>query len=124
MTQTENIEVYQDGQLISSDQIQYTNEDILRFETEKYLSRKIDGEKTFLTFAADLRLKKLNGVVTSVEFEQIEELLVPVRTEITLGQWKTALKKLQEINPISIGEELYGKIETTISDYILQNYQP
>jgi len=124
MTQTENIEVYQDGQLISSDQIQYTDLDIIRFETEKYLSRKIDGEKTFLAFAADLRLKKLNGVFTSVEFEQIEELLVPVRTEITLGQWKTALKKLQEINPISIGEDLYGKIETTISDYILQNYQP
>ena len=60
--------------------------------------------------------------VPIVEFEQIEDLLFPVRTEITLGQWKTALKKLQEINPISIGEDLYSKIETTISDYILQHY--
>lgn len=122
MEQFENIEVYQDGQLISSDQIQYTDEDFLRFETEKYQIRKIDGEKTFLAFAADLRLKKLNGLITDVEFEQIEELLFPVRTEITLGQWKTALKKLQEINPTSIGNELYAKIETTISDYILINY--
>lgn len=122
MEQFENIEIYQDGQLISSDQIQYTDEDILRFETEKYQSRKVDGEKTFLAFAADLRLKKLNGLITDVEFEQIEDLLIPVRTEITLGQWKTALRKLQEINPTSIGNELYVKIETTISDYILINY--
>ena len=122
MEQNEKIEVYQEGVLVETHQIDYTEEDILRLETEKYQIRKVDGEKTFLAFAADLRLKKLNGLITDVEFEQIEELLFPVRTEITLGQWKTALKKLQEINPTSIGNELYAKIETTISDYILINY--
>lgn len=122
MNKVENIEVYQDGQLISSEQINYTDQDILEFEKQKYHIRKVDGENTFLLFAADLRMQKVNGIISETELVQIEELLFPVRTEITLGQWKTALKKLNDINPASIGVDLYNKIESTILNYISESY--
>lgn len=119
---TETIEKYVDGELVETTVLNLTTEDVLQLETEKYLRRKLDGEKMFLTFAAELRLAKLSEAIDSQTFDVIEDLLVPVRNEVVLGQWKTALRKLQEINPTSIGNELYAKIETTISDYILINY--
>lgn len=122
MEQFENIEVYQDGQLIVSQQIQYTEADILRLEFEKYQTRKIDGEKAFLSLAADLRIKKISGEIDEVTFNSIEEILLPVRSEVVLGQWKTALNKLNEINPQSIGVDLYSKIQNTLQNYILENY--
>lgn len=122
MEQFENIEVYQDGQLIVSQQIQYTEEDILRLEFEKYQARKIDGEKAFLSLAADLRIKKISGEIDEITFNSIEEILLPVRSEVVLGQWKTALNKLNEINPQSIGVDLYNKIQNTLQNYILENY--
>lgn len=122
MSQIENIEIYENGNLVSSSQVILTQEDILRLETEKYHIRKSDGEASFLLFAANLRLKKLSGEIDENTFNVIEELLLPVRSEIVLGQWKTALKKLQELNPQSIGVDLYTSIETTITTYISTNY--
>lgn len=122
MNQVENIEIYENGQLISSSQVELTQADIIKLESERYYARKVDGEKSFLFLAADLRLRKISGEIDEVTFNSIEEILLPVRSEIVLGQWKTALKKLQEINPQSIGVELYNKIQNTVQNYILENY--
>ena len=122
MEQNEKIEVYHNGELISTHTIEYTQEDILRFETERYQIRKSDGEKAFLVLAAELRLKKLNNELTQEAFENIESLLLPVRTEITLGQWKTALIKLNLINPSDIGQDVFDKIHLVITNYISINY--
>lgn len=122
MEQSEKIETYHDGVLINTHVIEFTPEDILRLETEKYQARKSDGEKAFLSFAAELRLKKINNELTDEVFENIELLLLPVRTEITLGQWKSALIKLNLINPTDVGQELFDKIHLMITNYILNNY--
>jgi len=122
MQQFENIEVYQNGRLIDSKIINYTSEELVQREIEKYKSRKTDGEKTFLEFAGEIRVKKLLGVITEEEFANLEQVMFPVRTEITLGQWKSALIILEQIDSSLINQDVFNKIHTTITDYILNNY--
>ncbi len=122
MEQSEKIEIYHNGELIDTQIINYTSEELVQREIEKYKLRKSDGEKTFLEFAGEIRVKKLLGIITEEEFVNLEQILFPVRTEITLGQWKSALINLEKIDPTLINQDVYDKIHSTITDYILKNY--
>lgn len=122
MNNIEKIEKYVDGQLVESTETILTLEDLLQLETNKYINRKKEGELYFLKIIADLRLQKLSNTITEETFDLIEEALIPVRNEIVLGQWKTGLKKLALINPISIGESLYNQLYSFITEYIFNNY--
>jgi len=122
MEQSEKIEIYHNGELIDTQIINYTSEELVQREIEKYKLRKSDGEKTFLEFAGEIRVKKLLGIITEEEFVNLEQILFPVRTEITLGQWKSALINLEKIDPTVINQDVYDKIHSTITDYILKNY--
>ncbi len=122
MEQSEKIEIYHNGELIDTQIINYTSEELVQREIEKYKLRKSDGEKTFLEFAGEIRVKKLLGIITEEEFVNLEQILFPVRTEITLGQWKSALINLEKIDPTVINQDVYDKIYSTITDYILKNY--
>lgn len=122
MEQSEKIETYQNGNLISTYVINYTSEDLIEREVEKYKMRKLDGEKAFLELAGEIRVKKLIGLITEEEFLNLEQVLFPVRTEITLGQWKSALINLEQIDPALIDQDLFVKIQSRINDYILKNY--
>lgn len=122
MEQSEKIETYQNGELINTYVINYTSEELVEREVEKYKMRKLDGEKVFLEFAGEIRVKKLLGLITEEEFLNLEQVLFPVRTEITLGQWKSALINLEQIDPAHMDQDLFVKIQSRISDYILKNY--
>jgi hypothetical protein len=122
MEQSEKIETYQNGELINTYVINYTSEELVEREVEKYKMRKLDGEKAFLEFAGEIRVKKLLGLITEEEFLNLEQVLFPVRTEITLGQWKSALINLEQIDPAHMDQDLFVKIQSRISDYILKNY--
>lgn len=122
MEQSEKIETYQNGELINTYVINYTSEELVEREVEKYKMRKLDGEKAFLEFAGEIRVKKLLGLITEEEFLNLEQVLFPVRTEITLGQWKSALINLEQIDPAHMDQDLFVKIQSRINDYILKNY--
>lgn len=122
MEQNENIEIYHNGELIDTKIINYTSEELVQREIEKYKLRKIDGEKTFLELAGEIRVKKLLGVITEEEFTNLEQVLFPVRTEITLGQWKSALIVLEQIDSSLINQDIFNKLHSTITNYILNNY--
>lgn len=122
MEQSEIIETYQDGKLIKTHVINYTPEQLVELEVERYKLRKIDGEKTFLELAGELRIKKLSGLITEEEFLNLEQVLFPVRTELTLGQWKSALINLEKIDSALIDQDLFVKIQNKLNDYILKNY--
>lgn len=119
---TETIEVYKNGVLVETKQITYDGPTAIEAEYEKYVMRKNEGVAMFLELAASLRLAKVSGALDEATFDAIEDLLVPVRNEIVLGQWKTGLRKLELLGSAAIGQAMYDDIHGKINTYILNNY--
>lgn len=119
---TETIEVYKDGVLVETKQITYYGPTEVEQEAAKYVLRKEDGVTMFLELAASLRLAKLSGALDEASFNTIEDLLIPIRNEIVLGQWKTGLRKLEVVGPTAIGQTMYDDIHLKISTYIANSY--
>ncbi len=103
-----------------------TNEQILskemQKETQNYLQRVNDGVMLVSQFGAKLRVAKLNGVIDEESHKIIDDTLIPVRTEVLAGQFKSAKYRLEEIGTAIIGQSLYDEILTELTNYISVNY--
>jgi hypothetical protein len=94
---------------------------VLKEETEMYKKRQCDGVLAYAEISAEFRLAKLSGLLTEEQHGAIESVLIPVRNEVLAGQWKSALKILEDIG-VAIGTDLYNRLHTQITNYISQNY--
>lgn len=92
-------------------------------EFQLYLKRKADGENAYLKISAEFRVLKLSGVITEETHQLIEDHLKPVRNEVMFGQWKDALRLLEDLGTTPVGAELYDRLHFQISNYISENYQ-
>lgn len=91
-------------------------------ETQNYLQRVNDGILLVSQFSAKLRVAKLNGVINEESHKIIDDTLIPVRTEVLAGQFKSAKYRLEEIGTAIIGQSLYDEILTELNNYISVNY--
>lgn len=89
-------------------------------ETQKYLKRQSDGMQMYFSITAELRVLQSQGAITREQNRAIEDALNPVRDEIVLGQWRTALEKLEEIGLAGgiVSQTMYDRFHLIISDYL------
>jgi len=97
-------------------------EQSLEMETERYIQRTRDGISAYAKISAEFRLAKLSGQISEQTHGDIENLLIPVRNEVLAGQWISGLQKLQAIGAAQVGQELYDRLLSQLSDYITENY--
>lgn len=97
-------------------------ENALDVETEKYIKRVNDGINAYARISAEFRLAKLSGQISEEQHHGIEVILIPVRNEVLAGQWISAKIQLEQIGSSEIGENLYNRLHTQISNYINENY--
>lgn len=102
--------------------INYLAELELEKETIKYLQRSKDGLEAYARISAEFRLAKQAGQISEETHAYIEKMLIPVRNEVLAGQWMSGLNELVAIGPELIGQELYNRLYTQISNYIDLNY--
>ena len=101
---------------MTDEQIQYFT------EVQKYKKRTEDGQNAYLELSAEFRLAKIGGLISEETRAAIEKALIPVRNEVLAGQWKSALKELEILGNILLGNDLYNRLHLQISNYIEQNY--
>lgn len=94
----------------------------LNSETNKYIQRTKDGRAHYACISAEFRIAKLNGTISEETHGYIERLLIPVRNEVLAGQWISAKNELEIIGPLQVGEELYNRLHSQITEYISLNY--
>jgi hypothetical protein len=89
-------------------------------ETQKYLKRQSDGMQMYFSITAELRVLQSTGAITREQNRAIEDALNPVRDEIVLGQWRTALEKLEEIGTADgiVSQQMYDRFHLIISTYL------
>lgn len=91
-------------------------------ETKNYLKRIEDGKKAVAKLSAELRVAKLNGVISEQQHKGIDALLVPIRTAVLAGQWIEAKDLLTDLGSTQIGQSLYDRLNSQIVAYISENY--
>lgn len=94
----------------------------LENETELYIKRVNDGITAYARISAEFRLAKLSGQISEEQHHGIEVVLIPVRNEVLAGQWISARIQLEQIGSSIIGQQLYDRLHTQITNYINQNY--
>lgn len=91
----------------------------LELGTKAYFKRQQDGVAAYFSITAELRLLLKQGGITREENRMIEDALLPVRDEIVLGQWRTALEKLNEIGVAGpVTEPMYDRFRQIFVDYL------
>jgi hypothetical protein len=95
----------------------------LELETQRYVKRTQDGINAYAKISAEFRLAKLTGQISEAAHGYIENLLIPVRNEVLAGQWISGLQKLEAIGVLQVGQELYDRLHSQLTDYITENYQ-
>lgn len=98
-------------------------EESLESETQKYIQRTKDGINAYAKISAEFRLAKLSGQISEAAHGYIDNLLIPVRNEVLAGQWISGLQKLEAIGSLQVGQELYDRLHSQLTDYITENYQ-
>ena len=91
-------------------------------EYQLYHKRKDDGINAYLMISAELRLAKMEGLISDLEHTAIENVLEPARAEVVLGQWLGAKQKLIDAGSNIIGEVMYNDLMTRLENYIQNNY--
>lgn len=91
-------------------------------ETQTYLKRISDGAAAIAKFSAELRVAKLNGVISEEGHKVVDKALKPIRDEVLAGQWISAKDELIFLGIDIIGQSLYDRIYSEIDNYIQQNY--
>jgi len=97
-------------------------ENALDVETENYIKRVNDGINAYARISAEFRMAKLSGQISEEQHHSVEVVLIPVRNEVLAGQWISAKIQLEQIGSSIIGETLYNRLHTQISNYINENY--
>lgn len=100
-----------------------TVNDPILAEKLKYDQRCADGQHAYLMLMAELRLNSIENELPREVNKDIEERLENVRQQVVSGQWISALEKLQAVQVGGyLTQELYDRIEATITNYIQANY--
>lgn len=97
-------------------------ENAIDIETKNYLKRIEDGKKAVAKLSAELRVAKLNGLISEQQHKGIDSLLVLIRTSVLAGQWIEAKDLLADLGSAQIGQSLYDKLNNELTTYISDNY--
>jgi hypothetical protein len=98
----------------------YTQPTSPQYEEEvNYVKRQEDGVRAYLSITSELRILQKAGYITREHNRAIEDTLQPVRNEIVLGQWKTAMEKLVEIGVTNtVTESMYQRFYSILDNYL------
>ena len=91
-------------------------------EFKAYEKRREDGIKAYNQINAEFRVLKVNGVIDQAYYDSISEQLEGVVFQITNGQWKSGLQKLESLGSLQIGQQLYDRLHLQITNYITLSY--
>jgi hypothetical protein len=91
-------------------------------EYDKYIIRERKGKEKYLKLCGEFRLSRDRGNIDQSFYELLEDTLEPVRTELFLGQFITAKRKLVAIGSTDITQEIYDRFFNSLSDSIEELY--
>ena len=104
----------------------YTEEQIIFNKNEseyiKYQNRIKKGKEKYLKICAEFRNSRDRGEITQEFYEDLEDILKPVRDELVNGQFITAKRKLISIGSSQITQELYDRFHDSIQTDINELY--
>lgn len=95
----------------------------IELEKHRYDKRVTDGQSAYLMLMAELRLNSITNNLPREVNREIEEKLESVRIQVVSGQWISALEKLQAVQVGGyLTQQLYDRIQTSLTEYIAANY--
>lgn len=92
-------------------------------EHSLYVKRKEDGVQAVNSLMAELRNSSLQAGLPELVNRHIEGKLQPVKQDVETGWWKSALDKVNLLQPDQfLTQGLIDRVKSTISKYIDENY--